>query len=251
MDQIVVTLSAMTFGLGLVGGAVAFQLARLGQMWLRYGLGFGSGFMLTIALVDMLKEASEFTHLAYLTAVLGFGFFYITEQIFETHFCPVSEHNCPEHGSSRKILGLATLLGMSLHSLIDGLAIGTALLTSLKLTLLVSIAVFVHKIPDGFCLSALLLFKKYKKSVIWRYLSFFALMTPLGAIVTYYGFKTGFPVNPGLALGFTTGSFIYIATTHMLPEAHSALHSGEKRSSYVMVSVLSGIALALLALFLE
>jgi zinc transporter ZupT len=207
--------------------------------------------MLTIALVDMLKEASEFTHLAYLAAALGFGFFYVIEQIFETHFCPVNEHNCPEHGSSREVLGLVTLLSMSLHSLIDGLAIGTAFLTSLKLAVLVSVAVFVHKIPDGFCLGTLLLFKKYKKSAIWKYLSFFALMTPLGAVVTYYGFKTGLSVNPGLALGFATGSFIYIATTHMLPEAHSTTHSEESRGNQVMMSVLSGMALALLALFLE
>ena len=185
-------------------------------------------------------------------AMAGFAFFYVIEQVFKTHFCPSTEHNCPEHGHSIEPIGFLSFAGISIHSIIDGLAFGGALASSFKLGILVAVAIIVHKIPDGFCLSTLLLCKKYSTKTITLLLIMFAAMTPLGAVITYYGFAYGLNINIGLILGSTAGSFLYVATADMLPEAHQVdKDAGKGNNNKIILSVLLGILIGCLSIFIE
>ncbi|MBI4743428.1 MAG: ZIP family metal transporter [Actinobacteria bacterium] len=243
--------SLVVFLMGGIGGYFALKIGEGKSLRLKIGLGLGSGFMLSIGLIDLLPEAVSESKNAYIMAIVGFAFFYVIEQVFKTHFCPSTEHNCPEHGKSLEPIGFFSFAGISIHSLIDGLAFGGALASSFKLGILVAIAVIAHKIPDGFCLGTLLLCKKYSRKIIVLLLSLFAIMTPLGALITYYGFAYGLSVNLGLVLGFTAGSFLYVAVADMLPEAHEIEGITKGENNKIILSVLFGILVGCLSIFIE
>lgn len=239
-DVALAGVSGLTLVLGALGGYLALRVGRAGRKWMRLGLGSASGFMLSFALLQIMPEALSLTPYAHFMTVAGFAALYVIEHGFQTHFCPSAEEGCPEHGQSIEAVGFFTFLGISIHSLIDGIAIGAALVTSVNMGLLVAAAVILHKVPDGFCLGALLQCKGYKPKSAGTLLGAFSLATPLGALLTYYGLRFGGTVDTGLALGLAAGSFLYVATADMLPEAHTGGDGG--REWPIIVAVLVGMA---------
>lgn len=228
------------FSLGMVGTFIAVQLASLKKAWLNLGLGFGSGFLLAIAIGEMLPEAVEASSKAFFMVLLGFCLAYLLEHIFKsTNFMHI--HGAEEEDSP-EIIGFVAFLAISLHSLIDGIAIATALLSSFRVGIFVATAVVIHKIPDGFALGTLLIAKKHTKRSLLGLSFLLALATPVGAILSFYLLK-GLSLNAGLFLGLSAGTFIYISTAHMLPEAH---HAKAEAHMQISSSFIAGILLGLL-----
>ena len=233
----------VSLSLGLSGSFLAMSLAKAKKSWLNLGLGFGSGFLLAIAIAEMLPEAAKVSEYAYLMALLGFVFAYALEHIFKAtgvfHSHGSDEDDHPE--DHPEPMGFIAFFAISFHSLIDGIAIATALLSSFRLGIFVAIAVIVHKLPDGFTLGSLLVAKEYSKKMLLGLSFVLALATPVGAIFSYYLLK-GFSVNAGLFLGLSSGLFIYISTAHMLPEAHHARPPAHLQiSSSFIVGVILGL----------
>lgn len=212
---LLLTLALATFFLALTGSLLSVQLAKKGATWLAIGLGFGSGFLLALGMVEMLPEAVSRGSIAYSLAIFGFALAYLVERVFRISYCPSESHS----HESGQVVGTIAFLAISLHSIIDGVAIGAALLASTKLGLFVALAVMIHKIPDGFSLGMILVTKEKRRKAILILFVLFSLTTPLGALLTYFIFKK-LANYIGALIGLSAGSFIYIATTHMLPEAH-------------------------------
>jgi zinc and cadmium transporter len=104
-----------------------------------------------------------------------------------------------------------------LHSFFDGFALGSA--QSFELQWVVFLALFVHKAPTGFSLSAILRMSNvpFRKGLV--YLLVLSLFVPFGAF--------SFALIPGLqniagvsgyALAFSAGNFLHVAVDDLLPE---------------------------------
>ncbi|EUB62593.1 Zinc transporter ZIP9 [Echinococcus granulosus] len=161
-----------------------------------------------------------------------------------------------------------TTLGLVVHSFADGLAIGAAFGLTLDLTLILFIAIMLHKASRLFCFLFFLLFSApaafgfvsflvhegLPRNRIKVYLLAFALASPVGALLTYLVVTTnayiaaqqaGFFVHlflfhppslsPVLSMGVTStpstgtgfalllsgGTFLYVATAHILPHLNT------------------------------
>lgn len=239
MTRYTLLFAALSFVVAYSGGLAATRITERGRNWLTVSLGFGGGFLLAVALSDIIPEAARQSKNAHIAVALGIAFFFLIEQYVDTHFCPAGEASC-DKGHDHTTTGFLAAVGMGMHGLIDGIAVAGALVADFRLAMIVSAAVLIHKIPDGFCLGALLSAKGYGKARIHRYLTIFALTTPLGVLAAHYLLID--KLNPGLALGLSAGSFIYIATSHLLPEARESKSSG----GLLAISVLAGVALAVL-----
>lgn len=245
-SSILIGVSALVLVLAGFGAYLAAAVRNAGRVWMRRGLGFASGFMLSFALLEILPEALDLTPYAHFMAVAGFAVLYVIEHAFGTHFCPSAHEDCAGHDHAVEPVGLAMFLGITVHSVIDGIAIGAALATSVQMGVLVSAAVVFHKVPDGFCLGTLLESKDYPRRPSNILLALFCAATPVGAILAYVGLQLGGRVDLGLALGLAAGSFLYVATADMLPETHSV----GRREPSVIASVLVGIAVGSASLLL-
>ncbi|KAJ3365397.1 hypothetical protein GGF32_009255 [Allomyces javanicus] len=132
---------------------------------------------------------------------------------------------------------MAATIGMIIHSISDGVAMGAASATDQStLEMVVFFAILLHKGPSAFGLSTFLLRNGHLPRHRVRYhLLAFAAAAPLAAMSTFLALSQGSPANPDLAaahvaqwtgilLLFSAGSFIYVATVHVLPEvmAHRA-----------------------------
>ncbi|XP_018376820.1 PREDICTED: zinc transporter ZIP9 isoform X2 [Trachymyrmex cornetzi] len=116
-------------------------------------------------------------------------------------------------------------LGLVVHAAVDGVALGAAATTSqADVEMIVFLAIMLHKAPAAFGLVSFLLHEGVDKKRISRHLLIFSLAAPCLTLVTYFGIgkeekETLNNVNAtGLAMLFSAGTFLYVATVHVLPE---------------------------------
>jgi zinc and cadmium transporter len=136
-------------------------------------------------------------------------------------------------------MGMAAWVGMSLHTAVDGFALGAAAHEG-GLGFLVFLAILAHKVPSSFSLSAILRAEGYGRGRALAMNAFFALMVPVGAGV--YLLLRGV-VHTDLftahALAFSGGTFLHLALSDVLPDLHR--RGGSKWR--LTVALVAGLAL--------
>lgn len=209
-------------------------------------LAFAAGVMLGAAFFHMLPEAFHGGGYPSFTLVpAGFVFLVVLERNFLSHTCeePV---NCTEHAHHG--LGLAAFVGLSVHTLIDGLALGSAVNEGVGL--MAFIAIVSHKVPSSLSLASILKSEGKSTKVILGYATFYGLMVPVGAGL-YFASEAALHIEKfsPWALAFSAGTFLYIAVSDLLP--HVSRH-GKDRQGRNLVALICGLALMLaLARFTE
>lgn len=141
-------------------------------------------------------------------------------------------------------IGIA--LGLGLHTLIDGVALGAMMHGGSShggvIGLGVFLAILLHKPLDAMSIVTVMEAGGWSRSARATTNLIFALMCPLGALTFYYGVDVigGSEQIVAAALAFSAGAFICIALGDLLPEVHFHSHDKVKLS----VAFLLGIALA-------
>ncbi len=188
------------------------------ESWARkntiYLISFSAGVLLSVAFSRLVPESLSLNKNALLWLVGGFVFFYILEHLIIIHSCQENEE-CVVHPIDK-----IALLGMGFHSLLDGVIIGVGFEISAALGILTTIAVLLHKLPDGISMISILLYNNYERKEAIRYSVIVALLTPIGAILSFVFFKELATEILGVFLAIAAGSFLYIASADLIPEIH-------------------------------
>lgn len=215
--------------LGALGGALV-PVLRPVALSMNTLLASAAGIMLGAVFFHMLPEAVHGGGYGTLTwVVVGFVVLLLLERFVLTHSCE-EPPGCPDHRPSI-VVSMPALVGLSVHTLFDGLALGSAIAEGLGLTAF--IAIVSHKIPSSLSLATLLRSEGKRPFAIVRYVSFLALMVPVGAVLYFSLDDAVFVANlaPG-ALAFSSGTFLYIAVSDLLP--HVNRHGRDKRLANLM-----------------
>jgi ZIP family zinc transporter/zinc and cadmium transporter len=158
-----------------------------------------------------------------LYVLIGFLFMFFLQ--FVVLFHPCHDHECRTHTH------VASVMGLSLHSIIDGLMIAVGFEANSGLGILTTLAILLHKLPDGITISGILLHKGVSKNKIFLFSLLTALFTPLGTILGLCLFK-GMSLHAiGAFLGVTAGSFIFLSASDLIPETHK---SKDKVTSFML-----------------
>ena len=172
------------------------------------------------------------------------------------HDHPHAHHH---HGPSAQHpfswLGLA--FGLSLHTLIDGLALGAAVAAEAHeehglalFGLGTFLAVALHKPLDALSITSLMAAGGWSRRDIWLANLLFAVMCPLGAIGFVFGLGSLLGEQHlvvGCALAFAAGVFLCISLADLLPEV--AFHAHDRVQ--LTLALILGIGLAYGIGFLE
>ncbi|XP_073923799.1 zinc transporter ZIP9 isoform X2 [Castor canadensis] len=133
---------------------------------------------------------------------------------------------------------ITTTLGLVVHAAADGVALGAAASTSqTSVQLIVFVAIMLHKAPAAFGLVSFLMHAGLERNRIRKHLLVFALAAPVMSMVTYLGLSKSSKealseVNAtGVAMLFSAGTFLYVATVHVLPEVGGMGHSHKPDST--------------------
>uniref|UniRef100_A0A8C8XNZ5 Zinc transporter ZIP9 n=3 Tax=Felidae TaxID=9681 RepID=A0A8C8XNZ5_PANLE len=158
----------------------------------------------------------------------------------------VHEHeHSHDHTQLHAYIGVSLVLGFVFMLLVDqigsshvhstdadGVALGAAASTSqTSVQLIVFVAIMLHKAPAAFGLVSFLMHAGLERNRIRKHLLVFALAAPVMAMVTYLGLSKSSKealseVNAtGVAMLFSAGTFLYVATVHVLPEVGGMGHS--------------------------
>lgn len=230
-------------------------------------MSFVAGLMLGIALYHLLPHA-VFTleeeggvDTAVWWMMIGLLSMFVLLRAFHFHQHGPLEHGDHHHehpataANPSSWVGIA--LGLALHTLMDGVALGAALqagvMSSAPFGLLglgVFVAIVLHKPLDAMSITTLMAAGGWNESWRMRVNFAFSLMCPLGALLFFSGADL-LPVDKnllvGAALAFSAGVFVCISMSDLLPEIQFHSHDRTK----LTLSLLMGIAMAFAIGFLE
>jgi ZIP family zinc transporter/zinc and cadmium transporter len=202
-------------------------------------LGFGGGFLLAAAFLEIIPESLEGGGaVTPLFIAVGYLVIYVAEHLFAGHahtpsqgppaahgagVDPVSDHTLA-HEFHHAVLPLTTaasvaaLIGFNIHDFLDGLAIGAGMVTSERLGVLVFLAVLIHEVPAGLVVATIMLGAGHSRGVALLAGASIGLITLVGILIPFLLGDLS-PTIISLFLALAAGSFIYIAATDLIPAA--------------------------------
>ena len=231
---LVLLIVVVSLGAGLLPQVFASRISSKGLADLT---GFASGLLLVSAFVVVVPEgfhtAAEGDGLfAFDPVVLGLaalaGFILllaleglgIGHAVHEEHHDHVVGHG-HEH-VHHPFSGGVVAIGLSVHALADGLAIGAAAASGeTSFSLLVAFAVIVHRVPAALSLGIFLLHQPGGRKAALKGLLLFTLATPVALVLSYQVLDSADESILALVLLFSAGTFVYVATVDTLPAIHN------------------------------
>jgi len=203
-------LYALVAALGNVAGGFAVTRRAARELALiEHFVAFGAGFMLAVALVELLPEAFARSGSAAPGLVLaGYLAVHLTQHTLTPHF-----HFGEETHAVNRVAGTSALIGLLLHTFFDGVAIASAFLVRPALGVMVFIAIFLHKLPEGVTVSSLMLAGGRSAGQAITAAAMLGGATLVGVVCTD---QLSFLVHHGLAL--SAGVTIYVAASNLVPE---------------------------------
>ncbi len=244
--------SAIAVFLLALAGGIWGSVRKISEESLHLALAFAAGFFLGAAFLDLLPSAfasrggMEPTTVGGL-ALLGFLVIYVVERGLAPS--RTIESHSGKHIDAHAVVALTALLGLSAHSIAEG---GVLLVASegsaVAQSVLLSIGL--HKGIAGLALGSLFGLAHFSKQKTITFLIIFALMTPLGALLSSLALtgesaavtSTFFTAITAIS----SGVFLYVATVDILPEV---LHSRASLAWKLFLVVFGAFVMWVITLF--
>ncbi|MEC5384989.1 ZIP family metal transporter [Uliginosibacterium sp. H3] len=250
----------------LMGGllsvfAAMLLLAGFPQRWMPRLVGFATGVLLAVALLDVLPEAFESgvePHKLFATLLIGLLSFYGLERIAlwrhshpdeegHDHHCPTHDHHHHHHhghGVGHNTV-VSVMIGDSFHNFVDGVLLAAAFLVSPALGWSTAFAVIAHEIPQEAGDFAILRASGMSNARALLFNAVSSLAAVLGGVIAYFALSQTQAMLPYI-LTVAAASFLYIAISDLLPmlrrEGHRATsmwQTGYMVAGVVMIAVVS------------
>ncbi len=223
----------------LIGGIYPLVVANTKR--LTYFVSFGAGTLLATSFLHMLPESMELVDSVQHASIpkivfVGFLFLYVIERFVMIHIC--EEEHCDVHS-----FGITSFVGLSFHSTMAGITLGAGIEASYSLGLMMLFALIIHKIPESFTLTSIMMHSNYQRKNIMRLLALYAIMVPAGAIIGTVLFDASETGLLGYAIAFSAGMFLHVSVSDLLPEVHKVR---EKRNM-ILASFFAGIMIVYIA----
>jgi zinc and cadmium transporter len=271
------TLSSVSPETQLVVYCVVVLLAALAGGWLpallhlnharlQIAVSLVSGLMIGLAMLHLLPHGAEelgSTTKACSWLMAGFLVMFLLQRFlpFHHHEVESDDHGvaCSSDGphphgdealpTARPLSWIGVALGLSIHSLLDGLALAAAVLSArhghgVAIGLGTAAAVILHKPFGAMAITTLVRASASPRHWLHWVNLIFALITPIGAALFFVGagqFTEAHPDWLGAALAFSAGTFLCIACADLLPELQFHSHDRLKLSFALLVGL--GIAI--------
>ncbi len=223
------------FLISLISFAGAFTLFLKRSLLTRFLLlfiAFAAGAMLGGAFLHLLPESLSLGENLFVYVILGIVLFFLLEKFLYWRHC----HNgiCEVHPFT-----YLNLIGDGIHNFIDGMIIASSFMGGMELGIATTVAVALHEVPQELGDFSVLIYggMDRKKALFYNFLS--ALTAVAGALFVYFFFS--FANFGKYLLPVAAGSFIYIASSDLIPELHKARRLSDSVAQFLLF--LFGIAL--------
>ncbi|MCX8109036.1 MAG: ZIP family metal transporter, partial [Verrucomicrobiae bacterium] len=191
----------------------------------------------------------------------GFVLMFVLQRFLPFHHHDVLGPGAPEpcghahslaERSAKNLNWIGVALGLSFHSIFDGLAIAAAVVSDVHyartaLGLGTALAVILHKPFGAMAITTLMVASPASSRTRWLVNLAFALVTPIGALLFFLGggeLAHARPLWLGAALALCGGTFLCIACLGLLPEVQFHSHDRGKLTVALLAGIAVGAAIA-------
>jgi zinc and cadmium transporter len=203
---------ALAAALGnLVGALAVVRHLRRSLRVIDACLGFGAGFMLAVTVLKVLPEVFNQSAGGAIFVLLGYFAVHLAQHVFTSHF-----HFGEETHRVTAAAGISALLGLTLHTFFDGVAIASGFLVSSQLGILLFLAVLLHKLPEGVTIASVMVAGGQSRNRALGAAAVLGGATILGVVLTE---QVAPLARHGLAL--SAGVTLYVAASNLVPEFQS------------------------------
>jgi zinc and cadmium transporter len=242
-------LGALAAAANLLGGFFVVH-RQWSREYLKYFVALGAGFMLAVSLIDMIPESLRLAYVrsynvypqtagvatgwaeVMLLVLGGYLLVHFFEHTLAPHFHFGEETHVEEMTAAH--VGYAAVLGLGIHTFFDGVAIASGLLVSESLGILIFFAIFLHKLPEGFTVSSLMM-----ASGQGRRAAFWAAAILGGATLVGVAVMLLWRGEVRIALPISAGVTLYVAASDLIPEVN------HERGARWALLVFLGVAMVL------
>jgi ZIP family zinc transporter/zinc and cadmium transporter len=210
------------------GGTIVVQ-KNWDRSYLKYFVALGAGFMLATAILEIIPASLGLRQKdAPFLILAGYLITHFFEHTLAPHFHFGEEIHADQFVAAHK--GYSVLLGLVIHTLFDGIAIASGFILSNWLGWVIFLAVFLHKIPEGFTMASVMMASGRSKRLAWG-------ASLLLGIATFAGVLTMVLLRRDVAFGLplSGGVTIYVAASDLMPEVNR--EPGGKMALVVLLGV--------------
>lgn len=199
------------------------------RSYLKYFIALGAGFMLATSVMEMVPESLKLGGpRAPLIILVGYLIVHFFEHTVTPHFHFGEETHADEFAHAHK--SYSVLVGLMIHTFFDGIAIASGFLVSGWLGWVIFLAVFLHKIPEGFTVASVMLASGRSRAMALGSAALLGASTVAGVFTM--SLLAQF-LSAGLAL--SAGVTIYVAASDLMPEVNK--EPGVKMALVVFLGV--------------
>lgn len=264
------SLPAAAVGLGVLAGAAdvfggfILTVRHWERRYVRYFVALGAGFMLAVAVADMVPESLRLNpHWGAWLLLAGFLLVQLVEHSFIVHFhfgeeihapaaagaptavaaaaAPaLAEFALPHHQGPARLQPFSVVGGLAVHTFFDGLAIGSGFLVAPWLGWVLFAAIFIHKIPEGLTVASVMVAAGKTNRAAMGAAIFIGACSVLGVLTLGWA-----PIGLPYAFPLAGGVTLYVAATDLLPEVNR--EPGLRMAAWVFVG--AAVLLLLRVLF--
>ena len=237
-----------TFFLGMfiIFGAFIMQMFKNKEKFLLISLSMAFGVMMTLIVLELFPEAYEIlsagcnNYLAItviiILATLGFLILKLLDR-----FIPDHDKN---DESNLMHIGIVSSIALTIHNIIEGMAVYSTITTSINTGLLLCIGVGLHNIPLGMAISSAFYKSTNNKNKCNLLILLISLSTFIGGIIMFITSNSSLAeiYIVAIVLSLTIGMLLYINIEEILPRMLKA-----ENKKTVLISAALGIVLLIVS----
>lgn len=242
--------SVVIVAISLVGGSLPL-VYRWSSKQLHLFTGLSAGFFIAAAFLILIPESVELmdSHEALTLVMVGLIAVLLIERVILTHH----HHNEHEHEHEDEgehcdggecdhvhaLTSTAAFLGLAVHGIMDGFALGVAAMLEAEVGAILFTAIIAHKGIEVMALATTFRLAEIPVRRSMGLVAVFSLLVPAAAfaaiplIDVMEGIEVGFP------LALAAGTFLYVGICDLLPEAFHL----ERKGYRAFLMVVLGIAI--------
>ena len=209
MNRQAIAYTLIAAGANVVGAAAVASRSRWTAPALEKLIALSAGFMVSVALLDLMPEAiTQHGASAGVLILGGFLLVHLTQHTLTPHF-----HFGEEVHEVTSAVSVSALVGLLLHTFVDGVAIASGFAVGTSLGVLVFIAILLHKLPEGLAISSLFLAAGSSRGRALAAGASLGAATVIGGLLTE---TIGTLSTYGLAVA--AGVTLYVGASNLVPE---------------------------------
>jgi zinc transporter ZupT len=229
----VIMASFLACAVTTVGIITISRYASWGKNNAVYFISFATGVLISVSFIHIIPKSFTMYETAPLYLLAGFLVLYLLNRFLNAYVCHEYERlNLP--------LGIIPMVGVGIHSFLDGVIYSVTFSVRIFTGILSAIGIVLHEFPEGIVTFLFLERGDFdKKKYTWYAFFAAAISTPLGTIISFPRISRIEKVFLGAMLAFSAGALVYVGASNLFPAVE------RENKCYTILSLAAGILVAI------